>query len=288
MRSNILTIFPHPNDRQIGAPALPGASSAPRTEALGATVTPVDALPSIESVILQKLLREMEARQVARVQPTYVIEHAPAQRRTSLVRALWCAVWALSMVVCVFVVKYIDNQSMAPTVDAGQTAAIQNLATHIGDQNREFSAMIDSLQGLATAIASNSKRTAVLPAMLSRLGSDLEQIHSPPVRQAIELPPAPGLLAQEGEAAIPMGGHRHAPLESAIVAPLDVVVHHNSAGVMDYWLAPRVVSGVRNFEKVVPISQSAAGTFVHHVSEVKDYIITPAGVWLAASDAENQ
>jgi hypothetical protein len=286
MRSNILTIFPHPSDRQIGAPAAPGGSSAQKTQGVGVTVTPVDALPSIESIILQKLLREMEARQVARVQPTYVIEHAP--RHASSVRALWCAVWVLSMALCVFVVKYIDTQSMAPRVDAGQTAALQNLATNIGDQNRQFSAMVDSIQGLANAIASNSKRTAVIPEMLNRLGSDLEQIHSPPARQAVELPPAPGLLAQEGDAAIPMGGHRHPPLETAIVAPPDVVVHHNSAGAMDYWLAPRVVSGVRNFEKVVPISQSAAGTFVHDVSEVRDYIITPTGVWIAASEGGDQ
>jgi hypothetical protein len=283
-----LTIFPHPGDRHLGASVGLSGPAAARTEALASPTASLDALPSIESVILQKLLREMEARQITRVQPTYVIEQAPAPRHTSLIRGLWCAVWALSIVVCVFVVKYIDNQSMAPRTDAGQIAAMQNLATNISDQNKQFSAVVDSLQGLASAVAASSKRTAVIPDILNRLGSDLAQIHAPPVRQAVELPPAPGLLSQEPDGVVPMGGHQHPPLEAAILAPQDVVVHHNSAGVMDYWLAPRVVSGVRSVERVVPISQSTAGTFVHDVVEAKDYIITPSGVWIAASGGGDQ
>ena len=150
--------------------------------------------------------------------------------------------------------------------------------------------MVDSLQGLAAAIASSSKRTAAIPEMLDRLGSDLQQSRSPQVRQAAELAQAPRMPAlitvpQEADSApIPMGGHIHPPIGVA-VAPPDVVVHHNSLGVVDYWLVPRMLSGMRTMAKVVPVLQTNQGTFVHDVAEVKDYIVTPAGDWIAASEA---
>lgn len=294
MRSTILTIFPHPSERQAGRrPALTGASSAPRTEALAPATAGAATLPSIESVILQKLLAEVEARQLTRVQPTYVIEQptAAAARQTILIRTLWSLLWVSSIVVCVFLVKYIDSQTMLARGDAGQSRALENLAVSIGDQKQEFSAMVDSLQGLAGAITSNSKRTAAIPEMLDRLGSDLKQMRSPLVRQAsgpaLE-PVIPGITVapQEADLApIPMGGHHHPPIQFA-VAPADVVVHHNSLGVMDYWLVPRMVSGVWTLAKVVPVSQSKAGTFVHHVEEVKDYIVTPSGDWIPASEPD--
>jgi hypothetical protein len=81
-----------------------------------------------------------------------------------------------------------------------------------------------------------------------------------------------------------MGGHQHAPIDYATVAPPGAIVHHNAAGVMDYWLVPRVVSGVPSMDKVVPISQSSAGTLVHEVAEVKDYVLTASGDWVAVPD----
>jgi hypothetical protein len=47
---------------------------------------------------------------------------------------------------------------------------------------------------------------------------------------------------------------------------------------MDYWLVPRVVGGVQTMEKVVPVSQTNAGTVVHDVEEVKDYFLTPSAI----------
>jgi hypothetical protein len=290
MKSTILTILPHPSERQAGMrPALTGASSAQRTEAL-AVATP-DALPSIESVILQKLLAEVEARQLTRAQPAYVIEQptAAAARQTALVRTLWSLLWVSSFVVCVFLDKYIDSQTTATKADADQSQALENLALSIGDQKRQVSAMIDSLQGLAGTITLNSKRTAAIPEMLDRLGTDLRQMRSPLMRQAARpvLEPAIPTITvgpQEADVApIPMGGHHHPPIQFA-VAPADVVVHHNSLGTMDYWLMPRLISGVWTMAKVVPVSQSKDGTFVHHVDEVKDYIVTPSGDWIPAGE----
>jgi uncharacterized protein YdaL len=68
------------------------------------------------------------------------------------------------------------------------------------------------------------------------------------------------------------------------VAPSNGVVHHNAQGVMDYWLIPRTVSGIPTMAKVVPILQNNSGTFVHHIAEVKDYIVTPTGDWLEVSE----
>jgi hypothetical protein len=240
-------------------------------------------------VILQKLLAEVEARQLTRVQPTYVIEQAPPARHTMLIRTLWSLLWVLSIVVCVFWVKYIDSRTIISRGDDPQLRSIQNLTTSIGDQKKEFSVMIDSLQGLASVIASSSKRTAAIPDMLNRLGSDLQQIRAPRVQKpaavAAPEPTIPTIIEvpPEGDAPIPMGGHHHAPIQSS-VAPPDVVVHHNSAGVMDYWLVPRIESGVRTMAKVVPIAQNNVGTLVHHVAEAKDYIVTPSGEWIEAPE----
>lgn len=292
MRSTILTIFSQPSGRQAEIlPALPAASSSqgtepPQTASVGVATT----LPSIESVILQKLLGEIETRQLARAQPTYVIQQAPpARHSTTLVRTLCALLWASSMIACVFVVKYIDSQTMV-SKDDPQSRSIENLRATIGDQNKEFSTMIDSLQGLANVIASSSRRTEAIPEMITRLGSDLQQIRSPLIRQPVEIPPEPTAATiitvppVADSAPIPMGGHHHPPMESS-VAPMDAVVHHNSLGVMDYWLLPRTVSGVLTMAKVVPIWQSKEGTLVHHVEEAKDYLVTPSGEWVAAPEA---
>jgi uncharacterized coiled-coil protein SlyX len=170
-------------------------------------------------------------------------------------------------------------------VDAGQSRALETLSATVSDQNKEVATMIDSLNGLASSIALNSTRTAVIPDMLNRLGTDLQRMQTPLVRKPVDLAPQPVTPAPEPEAApIPMGAHHHPPLESATVAPPGAIVHYNPLGVMDYWLVPRVQSGVQTMAKVVPISQNNGATFVHNVAEVKDYILTASGDWIAAPE----
>lgn len=291
MRSTILTIFPDTGERHVGLRPALTAPPRPRAEAhRPAALEPTGTLPSIESVILQRLLAEVEVLQIARVPPTYVIDQSPSPRHITLIRTLWSLLWALSIVVCAFVVKYMDSQTMVPRADARQSRSIEALSATIRDQKKDFSTIIDSLQGLAEVIASNSERTATIPYVLDRLRNDLQQQIRPAlVREPIELraeAPTPAVTPaplQLDLAPLPMGGHHHLPIQFA-VAPPDVVVHHNSLGVMDYWLMPRIVSGVRNMVKVVPISQDNNGTLVHDISEVKDYIVTSSGNWLPASE----
>lgn len=288
MRSAILTILPHPSERQVQTrPALTRDACSQGTEArdAAARVAP-DTLPSIESILLQRLLAEIESRQLARAQPTYVIEQSPAARHATLVRTLWCLLWVLSMAMCVVSVKYMDSQAVFPQTGAGQSRSIESLTATVSDQKKEFSTMVDSLHVLADAMALNSARTATIPTMLNRLGSDLQQIRVQPVRAPVDLLPQPAMPTQAAEATlIPMGGHHHAPLGAATVAPEGATVHYNSLAVMDYWLVPRVVSGVQTMVKVVPISQRNGASFVHDVAEARDYILSPSGEWIAVSEA---
>jgi hypothetical protein len=278
MRSNILTILPHPSERvPIRRAALPAASSPQPTDGARSPET----LPSVESVLLQRLLAELDARQLARVQPTYIIEQTPAGRSAHSMRMLWASVWLLSLLVAVLSVKYMDSQTAAPRPEPGESRALENLTASIGDQRKEFSTVADSLRELASAIAISSTRTQSIPDLISRLGADVQQPRAPLVRTPSEQP-APAVVSQDVESPpIAMGGHHHAPIEYATVAPPAAVVHHNSAGVMDYWLVPRVVSGVQTMEKVVPVSQTNAGTVVHDVEEVKDYFLTASGDWVS-------
>ena len=87
---------------------------------------------------------------------------------------------------------------------------------------------------------------------------------------------------------IPLGGHHHPPIDVATVAPPGAVVHYNALGVMDYWLVPRVQSGAQIMVKVVPISQTNGTTFVHDVEEIRDYLLTQSGDWIAASEANGK
>lgn len=299
MKSNILTLFPTSAERHTPPAATRNTSSlSALAERLERPASNVETLPSIESVILQKLLAEIDARQVTRAQPTYVIDQAPAPRNDNLQRTLWGSLWALSIVVSVLTVKYIDAQTMAPRADNPESRSIDKLTATITTQSHAFSTVSDSLQQLAHAIASSAQRTAAIPDMLDRLGSNLQQIRLPAVKQAAAVvttssEPAPrpapppviiGSSPQPADAPIPMGGHIHPPIEWA-VAPANVVVHHNSQGVMDYWLIPRTVSGVLKMEKVVPVLQNNSGIFVHDIAEVKDYTVTPTGEWIPASDS---
>jgi hypothetical protein len=280
MRSTILTILPHPSERQPGMrPALTAATSALGMETQDAAPRSPDALPSIEAVLLQRLLAELEARQLTRAQPTYVIDQSPAPRQVTLVRILWSLLWLLSIIICVFLVKYIDSQTMIPRADAGQIRPVERLTASLGDQQKEFSTMVDSLNGLASVIALNSTRTAAIPGILNRLNSDLQQVRAPLVPRPVDLD-----AEQATSEPIPMGGHHHPPIEVATVAPQGASVHYNSLGVMDYWLVPRTVSGMHTMVKVVPISQTNSGSFVHHVAEAKDYFLTLSGDWIAVSE----
>ena len=291
MRSNILTILPHPNERLPGGrAALPAAGSAQHDDS---GVRSAETLPSIESILLQRLLAELDSRGIAKAQPTYVIEQQPPARNASVVRALWSAIWALSLVVCVLFVKYLDNQTMIPRPETAATHDFENLTATVSDQRKEFSAMTQALQQLAGSIASNSAREPSIPDLLARLRADL-QPRAPIARTPLEpaqtqplQPPSESIAAPQASelSLIPLGGHHHPPLEYATVAPAEAIVHHNAAGVMDYWLVPRVVSGVQAMVKVVPISQNNTGTLVHDVAEVKDYLLTPAGDWVPVPEA---
>jgi hypothetical protein len=290
MRSTILTILPHPSERLPRTrPALTVTSCAESAETREAAPrVSSETLPSIESLLLQRLLAEVEARQLARVQPTYVIEQSPAPRHTVLIRTLWSLLWLFSIVLCVFIVKYMDSQTMPPHADAGQLRAIEGLTASIGDQKKDVSTIVNSLNGLATAIAANSTHTAAIPELLSRLSNDLQQLRAPPARKPIGLA-SPAIPTQDADLGpISMGGHHHSPIEVGTVAPQGATVHYNSLGVMDYWLVPRVVAGLRTMVKVVPISQTTAGSLVHHVAEVKDYILTPSGDWIAVPEANGK
>jgi hypothetical protein len=182
-------------------------------------------------------------------------------------------------------VKYIDSQTMVPRSEAGQSRALENLSASISDQRKDFSTVAESLHELASSIALSSSRAQAIPDLISRLGNDLEQPRAPLVRRPIEQAPAEAAVSEAGEPTpIPMGNHHHAPIEYATVAPPAAIVHHNAAGVMDYWLVPRVVSGAPTMDKVVPISQSSAGTVVHDVAEVKDYLLTAAGDWVSVPE----
>jgi hypothetical protein len=289
MKSTILTIFPPPTERYPAVrTALTDERLSSRAEGLQPTTGAVNVVPSIEAAILQKLLAEMEARQIKRVQPTYVIE--PPARQVTSVRVLLGLLWASSIAVSILAVKYVDSQTMIPKASDRQSRSIENLNASIFHQNEAFSSLIDSLQQLVGTIAASAKRAKAIPEIPERLGNNLQEIRSPAVTQApqpVSQPAMPVIIGipprKDDSAPIPMGGHIHPPIEWA-VAPPNVVVHHNSAGVMDYWLVPRILSGVSTMVKVVPIVQTNSGTFVHDIAEIKDYTITPSGDWIDATE----
>jgi hypothetical protein len=210
-------------------------------------------------------------------------------RRTALVRTLFGLLWASSLVLCIFVVKYLDRQPTIQIVDPAQTRSITSLTNTIGDQNKQFVRMIDSVEGLANAVASSSLRTSAMQAVLRRLGHDLKPADTPPANTAVTAKPSPPAVSApvqavqaEQSTSVFLGGHHHQPIED-VVAPRNVIVHHRENGLMDYWLVPRIVSGSRVMTKVFPIAQTNMGIFVHDLENVKDYIVTPTGDWLVAS-----
>jgi hypothetical protein len=272
----ILTIFPRPAPHELEAENRPSTALSPSNTSAPATV---------ESIVIEKLLAELDARAVSRAPGPYLMERSLSRRHTAWFRALWAALWVMSLVLCVFVVKYIDRENTPQAFDPTQARSINQLANSIGDQNKQFARMIDSVETLANVVASSSVRTTAMQSVLRRLGHDLNQAaDAPPMRPPAPVAPPPQ-PAREELAAIAgpsMGGHRHEPIED-VIAPRTAVVHHNENGVMDYWLMPRVVSGSRSMIKVFPVAQTNLGIFVHSFDETRDYVVTPSGDWLSAS-----
>jgi hypothetical protein len=277
----ILTIFPRPVSQELESETSP----APASTALQPANSSAPA--AVESLVVEKLLAELDARAAARVPGPYFMERPPTRRHVVWLRALWVALWLMSIVLCVFVVKYIDRPNALQAFDPTQTRSIDHLATSIGDQNKQFSRMIDSVETLANAVASASVRTTAMQSVLRRLGHDLSQAADAPPKFP-RAPAAPPILSPPQEPAAVttgplMGGHHHDPIED-VIAPRNAIVHHNDNGVMDYWLMPRVISGSRVMVKVFPIAQTNLGIFVHGFDDVRDYVVTPSGDWLTASD----
>jgi hypothetical protein len=282
----ILTIFPRPDSHESEAGNRSSSSTALQPAGSSAPA-------AVESVVIEKLLAELDARAAARFPGPYLMERPPARRHIVWLRILWVALWAMSLVLCVFVVKYFDRQAGPQAFDPTQARSIDHLATSIGDQNKQFTRMIDSVETLANAVASSSVRTTAMQSVLRRLGHDLSQAaDAPPKRPAAPTAPSAAMLRPEPvpavasapapAAGLSMGGHHHEPLED-VIAPRNAIVHHNENGVMDYWLMPRVVSGSRTMIKVFPIAQTNLGIFVHSFDELRDYVVTPSGDWLNAS-----
>lgn len=293
----ILTILPRPDSREVEGEHRPPSKSTEST-----ALQPANSAPSgaMESILVEKLLAELDARTAARFAGPYFMERPTVRRHVIWLRILWAALWVMSLVLCVFVVKYFDRQPIPQAFDPAQAQSIHHLANSIGDQNQQFSRMIDSVQTLADAVAAASTRTSAMQAALSRLGHDLTLVPAaPPQPQAVptQVVPTPAvpitapatvllpqpIIAPAPTTALSMGGHRHDPIED-VIAPRNAIVHHNESGAMDYWLIPRIVSGSRIMVKVFPIAQTSLGIFVHCFDEVRDYVVTPSGDWLNASD----
>jgi hypothetical protein len=293
MKSNIVTIFPTPSERYVPLrPALPGAGAPPSSEGPKLVKGAVETLPSIESVILQKLLAELEARQVTRAQPTYTIEPSPPAQRVVLRRVLWGSGWVLSIALAALAVNYIDSLRMASSTRDHESRSIEELTANLARQTDAFSSVTTSLQQLAAVIASNASATTPIRQFPQLAPEPLQPqqpaalIQTPP--PAISQQPTPVVIGNSAPMPdlnpIPMGGHIHPPIEWA-VAPANVIVHHNAMGVMDYWIMPRIVAGATVMTEVVPILQDNSGTFVHCVAEAKDYLVTPSGDWVEVNDA---
>jgi hypothetical protein len=291
MKPKILTIFPLPAERYRAVQsALKEGVSCGRPEPLEPATGSVNVLPSIESLILRKLLAEVEARQITRLQPTYVIEQPPPGRHITPIRTLCCLLWAASIALTALTVKYVDSQTIIPKSNDSQSRSLETLTASIVHQNEAFAMIMGSFQQLAGTVASSAKRTEAMPEMLARLANRLQQMRPPAVKETPELavqPQMPQMLGtsprKDDSAPISMGGHIHPPIEWAVV-PSNVAPHSNSAGTVDYWLVPRMQSGVPTMVKVVPIVQNNSGTFVHHIAEVKDYTVTPSGDWIESSE----
>lgn len=293
----ILTIFPPPVRRRISSEGPAAEAHASPQQPSSQPLLPLpssSATPAVspEGAVLQRLLAELEARSVLRAPTPYIVEQLPRRSRVRGVHALVALLWVLSLALCVFVVKYVDLAHTAQSSDPAQTRSLTNLTAAIGDQNKQFARVVNSIESLAGSVASSSVHDSAVAAVLKRLGREPASGAVPLKKPELDLikapppPPAPPAAMPQREAAPAdrMGGHHHGQIED-VVAPRSAIVHHSDSGVMDYWLLPRMVAGSRIMTKVIPIAQTNLGLFVHGVDEVRDYIITPSGDWLNASES---
>lgn len=295
MKSTIVTIFPTPSERYVTArSALTVGSSPPAREGPKLINSAVEALPSIESIILQKLLAEVEARQITRAQPTYDIEPSLPPDRVILRRMLWGTSWVLSIAITALAVNHIDSRTLVASTGDHESRSIEALTANLIRQSESFSGVSNSLQQLSAVIESAVNRSVMIREISQPHPDQSQQEQAavvsqgPPAVPDSTLPVIIGNSAPKTDSSpIPMGGHIHPRIEWA-VPPANAIVHHDSMGVMDYWLLPRMQGGTAVMEKVVPVLQNNSGIFVHDVAEAKDYLVTPSGNWVEATDTRDK
>jgi hypothetical protein len=269
-----------------------GANIAQQNRTLEITLGRVDTLQSSDVMTLQKILTEVQTRQIPQPQTT-VIEYSPPMRGTGAHHILWSALCVTSTIAAVFVVKYLDAQKIAPKSPDTASRSLERLTRTLADENQTFAVLNRSLQQLAEAVSASTGHAVAVGKMLEHFNNSFNQTspakatQSPPSPVAKTSAPREPRRAPELAEPIqnpvstvnPATGHVHPPLDWALV-PRNVVVHHDGAGVMDYWQVPRIVSGIPATVRVIPIAQNNLGTYVHHIAEVKDYLITPSGDWI--------
>ena len=238
---------------------------------------------------MERLLAELDARAAMRFPGPYLMERPPARRHVIWLRALWAALWVMSIILCVFVVKYFDRGPPPRHSILPKPAPSTSWRIPSATRTRQFARMIDSVETLANSVASSSIHTTAMQSVLRRLGHDLSQAaDTPPKRPAAPdrsplSPPASGAGARTAarcrviDGRSPPRPHRRCHCAEERHRP------SQRNGVMDYWLMPRLISGSRSMIRVFPVAQTNLGIFVHSFDEVRDYVVTPSGDWLAAS-----
>jgi hypothetical protein len=227
---------------------------------------------------VERLLSHLESRSLALVPYGYGTLREVSTRKsgTGVLAGVLVAIWLSSLVLAVAYIRYVNRSPEGPE-RAGSTAPLI-IPPESDAQEQKVATSVDHL---AKALASSSKRMDELQAAMERSNRDLQRIavkvvgdQSKPVADSSGAEASDNTLSSSAaEANLPKNWHRVLDLK-----PTESAVAHKAAdGTVDYWLVPRGAG--QPSSKVLSIGTGPEGVVVHDLDDGKDYTVTPSGEW---------
>lgn len=167
---------------------------------------------------------------------------------------------------------------------ARQDEMVANVSKSVQDATKTLMVQIG---GLAGDLQTRRNQMDTIQSRLDGLEVTLRNhqrtppVQTPPV-QSVQTPPAEA--APTGWAASPRHPHDH-QIQTSIPLPAGALAHQ-SQGVIDYWMVPRMFTSGERVVKVFPYGVNSIGVKVHDIEDGMDYILTPTGQWTAALEQQ--
>jgi hypothetical protein len=201
-----------------------------------------------------------------------------------------------------FASRALKQQDAFQEVSLSQNRSLLNLAVSVANGNVRVNGLTKSVKDVTATLAQSSSRIGEFSNQLGQRGNQIQVLNyrlqevETALRRAQQVrsqvpDTTTSLTTSQPPSVSPVaslaGPHSH-QMDASIPMPAGALGHQNSQGELDYWLITRTLPSGERFVKVEPYGTSSRGIEMHSMSDGTDYILTPRGDWLSATESDSR